>query len=146
MKHIKKKLIIVFLFVTALLVSCNDNGNPIVNKKEKQMELEIIPSNQVLITWDSTIYQHNTNWKTYLDTTAADSLANLLNNSEVLIEDMWYPNEISECGIQIIAGREVIIKLNKPDTLIFSYGFQNNDGIFPIICFNFWRHYKYIYK
>jgi len=146
MKHIIQKQIIVFLFIAALLVSCNDNGNPIVNKKEKQMELEIIPSNQVLITWDSTIYQHNTNWKTYLDTTAADSLANLLNNSEVLIEDMWYPNEISECGILILAGRAVIIKLNKPDTLIFSYGFQNNDGIFPIICFNFWRHYKYIYK
>ena len=146
MKHIKQKQIVVFLFVIALLVSCNDNGNPIVNKNEKQMELEIIPSNQVLITWDSTIYQHNTNWKTYLDTTAADSLANLLNNSEVLIEDMWHPNENSECGIPIIAGRAVIIKLNKPDTLIFSYGFQNNDGSFPIICFNFWRHYKYIYK
>ncbi len=86
MINIKQKQILVFLFVSALLVNCSESENPIVNKDEKQMELEIIPANKV------------------------------------------------------------IIKLNKPDSLIFNYGFQNNDGGIPIGCFFTWRHYKYSNK
>ncbi|MCH8034485.1 MAG: hypothetical protein IH950_12125 [Bacteroidetes bacterium] len=146
MINIKQKQILVFLFVSALLGSCSESENPIVNKDEKQMELEIIPANKVIITWDSTIYQHSTNWINYIDTTAADSLANFFLNSTVLIEDIWYPNEETPCLFPIRPGSEVIIKLNKPDSLIFNYGFQNNDGGFPIGCFFTWRHYKYSSK
>lgn len=139
----KTKILALYFFLLFLPFGCDDN--PIINKNGKQIELEIISSNQVLINWDSTIYQHNADWKTYLDTSAVDSLANLLKNSKILIGDMWYPNEYSDCSIQILAGGELIIKLNKPDTLIYSYGFQNNYSVFPINCFGTWRHYKYIY-
>ena len=145
MKHIKQKQIAVF-FVTTLSIGCTNNENPIANKNEKQLELEIIPANQVLITWDSTIYQHTTYWQTYLDTTDYDSLAISLLNSTLIIEDLWCPNVNTACTIPIRGGSEVIIKLNKPDTLVLSYGFQSNDGSFPIICFDSWRHYKYTYK
>lgn len=140
----KTKIVALYFFLLFLPFGCDDN--PIINKNGKQIELEIISSNQVLINWDSTIYQHNADWKTYLDTTAVDSLANLLKNSEILIEDMWCPNEVTDCLILLKAGSDIIIKLNKPDTLIYSYGFQNNDVGFPIDCFPSWRHYKFIYE
>ena len=161
MNYIKQKTA-TLIFIVTILFSCCDNplvnknddnllvnknnGKPLV-KNEKQLELEIIPSNQVIINWDSTIYQHKTtDWTTFLDTAAIDSLANLLKNSELLIEDMWYPNEDTPCMLPLRAGSEIIVRLSKPDTLIFKYGFQNHEGGFPIGCFGTWRHYKYVNK
>ena len=59
MKHFKQGLIAVFLFVITVLIGCSGNENPIANKNEKQLELENIPANRVLITLDSSVYQHN---------------------------------------------------------------------------------------
>jgi hypothetical protein len=146
MESTKLKQITVFLFVATFLISCSKNENPVVDGKEKQMNLEIITSDQVKITWDSTIYQHNTDWAASLDTLAADSLATLLKNSDLSIEELWYPNVITFCEIPIRRGSEVIIKLSKSDTLIYNYGFLDNDGGFPINCFDYWRHYKYTYE
>ncbi len=140
----KTKIFALYFFLLFLPFGCDNN--PLINKNEKKIELEIISANQILINWDSTIYQHNTDWNSYLNSTAYDSLANLLKNSEILIEDMWCPNEVTDCLILLKAGSDIIIKLNKPDTLIYSYGFQNNDGVFPIGCFGLWRHYKYIHE
>ena len=147
MKHIKQKQIAIFLFVATFLIGCSNNENPVANKNEKQLDLKIIPANQVIISWDSTIYQHNTNWYySSSDSSSIDSVANLFCKNEILIEEMWYPNEESMCGIPIRGGSKLIIRLNKPDTTIYKYGFQKNDGDFPIICFAQWRHYKYTYK
>lgn len=115
----------------------------------REMEVELIAPQQINLNWDSTIYQHNSQWNySLVDTAAIDSLANLLKNSVLHIEDMWYPNEDTFCMnmMPIRTGSEIIIKLNKPDSRILNYGFQNNDGGFPIGCFNPWRHYKYLYK
>ena len=138
----------ILLFANAILLfacySCDSNLINIDNVKE--MQLEIIPANEVRITWDSTIYQHNSNWNTYLDTTAIDSLANFLKNMDFQIQDMWYPNEDTPCMVPIRAGSEIIIKLNKADGRILDYGFQKHEDGFPIACFGSWRHYKYIYN
>lgn len=146
MKSIKKKNIgLILLFAAALLFGC-EKDNPLANKNEKQIELEIIPSNQVLIVWDSTVYQHKTIYSQY-DSTYVDSLAIFLKNSKISIEGMWYPfNENTPCLILIRAGSEIIIKLKEPDPSIYKYGFQKNDGGFPINCFGLWRHYKFISK
>lgn len=146
MEYIRLSRITFLLFVTALLAGCSGNGNPVVNEKEKQMELEIISADQVQITWDSTVYQHNTDWADSIDTLAADSLAALLINSDLPVEELWYPNVVTYCEIPIRRGSEVIIKLSNADTLVYNYGFEKNDGSFPISCFDFWRHYKYTYK
>jgi len=142
----QKNIVIIFVFVTVLFSQCNNGDNPLVNKNEKQLKLEIIYSGEVSINWDSTVYQHTIDWKVFLDITAYDSLANLLKESEISIEAMWCPNQDTDCLILLRAGSEIIIKLNKPDTLIYSYGFQNNDVGFPIDCFPSWRHYKFIYE
>ena len=143
MKSIRKKyIIIIFLFAT-FYFSCN---SPVTYKDKKHMRMEIIPSDQISISWeDSTIYQHNTNWHSYLNNAAYDSLADLFKNSKILIKDMWVPNEEMHCKIPYTPGMEVIVKLSKPDTLIFKYGFEKNNGGFLISCFEFWRHYKYTY-
>ena len=143
MKLTRHRQIVVFLFAAAVLTGCSDIGNPVVNDKEKQMKLEIIRSDQVKITWDSTVYQHTTDWVESIDTLAADSLAELLKNSDIPVEELWYPNVITYCEIPIRRGSEVIIKLSKADTLVYKYGFEENDGSFPISCFDYWRHYVY---
>jgi hypothetical protein len=131
----------IFICSTILFGCCN--SNPLESKNNKTMELEIIPSEEVSITWDSTVYKHNTNWDSYYDTDAYDSLANLLKNSDLLIENMWCPNVHTHCKSPYIPGDEIIVQLRKADTSIFRYGFQNNTGGSSIGCFDFWRHYKY---
>ena len=111
MKFIKQKHIAYIFLLTIVLFNCNNN--PLTNKNKKQIKLEIISSREISINWDSTVYQHNTNWNSYLDTTAYNSLGNLLNNSEILIEDMWCPDKDMNCKIPYIPGMEVIVKLNK---------------------------------
>lgn len=142
----KLKQIAAFFFITTLLTGCGKDENPVINEKEKQINLEIISAGQVKITWDSTVYQHNTDWVDSIDSLAADSLAELLKNSDIPVEELWYPNVITYCEIPIRRGSEVIIKLSKADTLVYNYGFEENDGSFPISCFDYWRHYEYTYK
>ncbi len=146
MENFRLRQIAVFLFSTVIMTGCGDNGNPVAGNKEKQMKLEIISSDQVKITWDSTVYQHNTDWSDSIDTLAADSLAALLKNSDLPVEELWYPNVITYCEIPIRRGSELILKLSKADTLVYNYGFQENDGSFPISCFDYWRYYQYTYK
>ena len=141
-KYNRKYAAFILLFTAFSFYSCNNN--PLASQNKKKMELEIIPYQEVSIKWNSTVYQHNSHWNSYLDTTAYDSLANLLRNSEILVEDMWCPNEDISCKIPYIPGMEVIVKLSKPDTSIYNYGFQDNTGGFSTDCFRVWRHYKYI--
>jgi len=142
----KRKYIAFFL--TTIISFCFCNRNPVGSQNNKKMKLEIIPSTEVSIKWaDSTLYQHNSHWNSYLATSAYDSLANLLKNSKILIEDMWCPNEDMHCKIpQPRSGLEIIIKLKRPDTSIYKYGFQKDSLGFPINCFRVWRHYKYTYN
>jgi hypothetical protein len=115
-------------------------------QNKRSMELEIVPSDSVSINWgDSTVYQHGTDWHSYLDTVAYDSLAIFLKNSELPIEDMWCPNEEMHCKIPYTPGMEVVLRLSKPDALVFRYGFHNIYG-FPISCYSHWRHYKYTFE
>lgn len=120
---------------------CCHNGNPDIENRE--LKLEIIPFNQVEINWDSTVYQHTTDWITHIDSAAVDSIAQTLNKSSLLIEEMWYPNENTRCAAPTITGSEVIIKLKAPDPRIYKFGFQKNRKGFPINCFTNWRHYKF---
>jgi hypothetical protein len=145
MKSIKQKNIsLILLFVVTLFYGCEDVNHP--TNYEKELKLEIVYVNQVSIDWDSTVYQHKPIYSSY-DTTYVDSLANVLKESKILIEDMWCPNSLdTECSILLISGRGIIIKLKEPDSSIYQYGFQENDGSFLIGCFRFWRHYKFIYK
>ncbi|HSD63193.1 MAG TPA: hypothetical protein VLB50_05315, partial [Ignavibacteriaceae bacterium] len=128
------KLFFVFC-ITASFSGCSD----------RQIELKIIPSNQVAITWDSSVYQHTTLSFSNIDSSGADSIAQSLNKSNLLIEEMWYPDEDTRCALPMRSGSEIIIKLAGPDTGVFKYGFQKNSGGFPVNCFEHWRHYKFIY-
>lgn len=140
---IRKNVIRAFLFAS-ILFGCNDNSVTYRNKKD--MRLEIVPSDSITINWgDSTTYQHNADWHSYLDTVAYDSLANFFKNSEILIEDMWCPNEDMSCKIPYTPGMEIILRLTKPDTSIFRYGFHSIYG-FPLSCYKYWRHYKYTFE
>lgn len=144
MKSIKQKNIsFILLLVVTLFYGCENINHP--TNDEKQIKLEIISASQVFIDWNSTVYQHKPIYSSY-DTTYVDSLADVLKGSKILIEDMWYPNVKTVCSIVLIAGRDIIIKLKKPDILIYQYGFQKNDGNFQIGCFKLWRHYKFISK
>lgn len=130
---IKHKLLFICC-ITAFLSGCND----------RQIELKIIPSNQVEISWDSNIYQHTGMGMSRTDSTAADSLARVLNESSLAIEEMWYPNDENRCDFPMREGTQIIIKLAAPDTSIYKYGFQKNSGGFPVNCFPHWRQYKFI--
>ena len=141
MKYIKQTSTFILLCVSVLLVSCNNSSQLTGGKR---IELKIIQVNQVIINWDATVYQHSPNWNGNIDTLAADSLVQLLNRSKLLIEEIWYPNVENRCGAPIRRGSEIIIKLSKPDSMIYSYGFRKNYGAFPLSCFAFWRHYKFI--
>ena len=143
MKSIQSFGFLLLLLFTSFL-GCNNN--PTTTENERHYTLKIIPSNQVYISWDSTIYQHNTSWSSALDSSSADSVANLLSESEILVEEMWYPNEDTPCLIPMRAGSELIIRVNRPDTTIYKYGFQKTDGSFPINCFASWRYYKFADK
>ncbi len=138
----KQKLLNILLCISALLAGCN-NASQLTGEQNKRIKLEIIPANQVKINWDTTIYQHSTNWIANIDTLAGDSLVQLLNRSKLLIEEIWYPNEENRCGTLIRRGSEIILKLIKPDSLVYNYGFQVNYGGFPVHCFASWRHYKF---
>ncbi len=142
-KNNKYHIIYILLFTEIFFCCCNDD-NLISNENEKNMKFEIIPFEDVSIKWDSTIYQHSNNWNSYLDTNAYDSLAFFFKNSDLLIEDMWCPNEDIHCKIPYIPGMEVIIKLSKADSSIYKYEFQDYTHAFPIDCFSVWRHYKFI--
>ncbi|MFZ0456052.1 MAG: hypothetical protein WCE54_13060 [Ignavibacteriaceae bacterium] len=141
----QKQIVYCFLFMN-LFISCSKNDNPIVDKNTEQVKLEIISSDRFIINRDSTVYQHNSNWHSYLDTNAYDSLANLLKGSELEIDGMWCPNEEMHCKIPYTPGMEIIVKLKRADTLIYNYGFKEMNGEFPVNCYNYWRYYKYIYN
>ncbi len=140
MYNIKLLPFLCFLF----FYSCNQNDG--LTNADLDMKLSIVPSNEVSIDWGSNIYQHNTNLPLTVDSITYDSIANFLKNSNLIVEDMWCPNEDIVCRIPIIIGQEIIVKLAKPDNQILSYNFQQNTGDFPIICYNNWRHYKYSFK
>ncbi len=134
----------IIFYVLIFLTGCCHSGNPDIQSKES--ELKIIPSDQVVINWDSTVYQHNSKWISQIDTLAADSVARELNQSGFLVEEMWYPNENTRCAAPTRVGSEIIIKLAAPDSGIYKFGFQKNTGGFPISCFSHWRHYRFVTK
>jgi len=127
----------------SFLVSCQKTTKSNDEVFQLQIEFEIIPSNEVPKDWDSTFYQQNSNWAGFFDTTAADLLADELKDSNLPITDMWFPQVGFICGVPIRAGSEVIIKLSLPDTSIYQFGFQPQDG-FPVVCVHTWRHYKFV--
>lgn len=150
MKSLRADQFLNFLFLVSFsLVNYNCEEENISTNNNREMQLEIITAQQINFNWDATIYQHNSNWD-YIsnNTTSIDSLANVLKNSVLPIEDMWYPNEDNFCMnmVPIRAGSQIIIKLSRHDSRIQDYGFQSNDGEFPIGCFLSWRHYKFFYK
>ncbi len=122
-------------------MSCSKSTEPAV---QLQYQLEIVPSSSVSISWDTTFYQHDTTWTlmNFLDTTAADSFANVLGTSHLAVTDFWFPQANTQCKVLIRVGSEVIVKLQKPDTNAKAIGLQTRNG-FPIECFLTWRHYKY---
>ena len=75
MKHFKQGQIAVFFLLLLFWSAVQGNENPSDNKNEKQLELENIPANRVLITLDSSVYQHNEYWQGHIDSNAYDSLA-----------------------------------------------------------------------
>ena len=136
-----------FLFLSILLLQyCSENENPISNKIDKDLDLEIISCENISITWDSTVYQGVSRWGPTIDSTTADSLANVLKDSEILIQDMYTPNAVFTCGEPIRGGSIIIVKLSDPDSSIFKYGFENNYVHFTFCCIFSWRHYKYTYN
>ncbi len=130
-------------FAISYLVSCQQTTESNDGDFQLQIELEIIPYSDIPSSWGSTFYQHNSNWVGVFDTTAADSLAGVLKNSDLPIIHMWFPQVGSICGIPIRGGSEVILKLSLPDTSVYQFGFQLPDG-FPLSCVSTWRHYKFV--
>jgi hypothetical protein len=130
-----------FLFALIQFQGCNQDDSLI--NANLEMKLSIIPSEEVTVDWGSCVYQHNTNLPITVDSSTYDSIANFLKNSNLIVEDMWCPYDDMLCRIPIIIGKEIIVKLNKPDTRILSYNFEPTNGDFPIVCFRNWRHYKY---
>lgn len=133
----------IIFYVLIFLTGCCHSGNPDIQNRKS--ELKIISPDQVKINWDSTVYQHTSKWISQIDTLAADSIAQLFNESGLLIEEMWYPNENTRCAAPTRVGSEIIIKLASPDDRIFKFGFQRNMEGFPINCYAHWRHYKFTY-
>jgi len=134
---------LIFLFITLLLICSCATTDDIQNHSQNEIILTIIPSTEIPVSWDSTYYQHDSSYLAYLDTIAADSLAEVLVNSDLPITDFWYPNIDYICMIPIRGGSEVVVKLDRPDTTIYEYGFQEYDG-FPVYCVPIWRHYEFI--
>ncbi|MFQ6607111.1 MAG: hypothetical protein ACE5EE_01095 [Fidelibacterota bacterium] len=124
----------------SFLVSCQQTTESSDGDFQLQINLEIVSYTDIPSSWDSTFYQHNLNWIGFFDTTAADSLADVLKDSNLPIVDMWFPQEESICSIPLRVGSEVILKLNSVDSSIVLFGFQSPDG-FPLSCVRKWRHY-----
>ncbi len=141
--HKRRFLLLVAGLVSFLFVFCQNATEPtkIMKKTEVQIEFELVPYTAIPSVWDSTFYQHDSNW--YGDTTAADSLANVLKYSGLPVTDFWFPQWPSECGIALISGSDAILKLIEPDTSVYRMGFQPHDS-FPLACVQIWRHYKFV--
>ena len=129
------------LFIFFFLFSCNKD-NPVSKEEEKKLTVEIIPSAEVSIPWDSLTFQHKTIYSDY-DTTFADSVSQMLKESPLPVKEMWAPkNFLTPCDFPMRSGSEIILQLSKPDNRVYDYGFQKGEG-FAVGCFNYWRHYVY---
>jgi len=143
MKSKKQVYILIIFFCIFMFHFCSTDTNPLTDKTAEHWQVEIIPCEDINIEWDSTIYQGNTNWPFNSDSGIVDSLADVLRDSDLAIEEMWSSNDIFICGAPVRKGSDIIVKLKEPDSLIFNYNFQENDGSFPFCCIRNWRHYKY---
>jgi len=126
--------------VMALLVfgSCSKTTEPVT---QVDYQLEIVSSSSLSISWDTTFYQHDATWRG-VDTLAADSFANVLKYADIGVTDFWFPQSPTECAILLLAGSDVIVKLENPNPAASSVHLQTRSG-YPLGCNQFWRHYKY---
>jgi len=135
--------IIIISLLHSILVYCEKSTDTVNIEHITKIEMNLISYTELPAEFDSTFYQHNSDWDTPFDTTAADSLSKLLADSAGLITDMWFPHSTFKGGIPIRAGTEVIIKLSLRDISIYEFGFESYTG-FPFVCVDTWRHYKFI--
>ncbi len=82
-------------------------------------------------------------WGLALSPTRADSLANWFAESQFKIEDMWFPASGPVCYISFNTFNYVFVRLEHPDTLLDTLGFNPASG--PNACFPTWTHYKFIW-
>jgi hypothetical protein len=136
------KLSILIVITASIVFNCDKSKKPLSYEYEILVKEQIIPENEVPRNWDNTFYQQNPNWKGFSRISAADSLVNVLKNTNLPLSDMWFPYSDVECTIMLINGSQVILKLSEPDPNIYKYGFGDNEG-FPIACIKEWKHYKF---
>ena len=143
MKSTRPVYILFIFYCGYIFYSCSTDSNPLKNKTDKHWEVEIIPCEDITFEWDSTVYQGNTNWPLNPDSGSIDSLADVLRDSDLAIAEMWSPNDIFICGAPVRKGLDIIVKLKAPDSLIYNYNFQENNGSYPFCCIRYWGHYKF---
>ncbi|HYQ86942.1 MAG TPA: hypothetical protein VES59_06840 [Bacteroidota bacterium] len=130
------------LILVVLALSCTKPSEP-PNNLGREFRLTIVPASSVPHQLDGTYYQHDPTGRNYFDTNVADSLARFFERSALAVSDIWSPNDGFECGMTIIGGSELLLKLERPDTSIYRLGFRAATG-FPLACVPTWRHYKFV--